>query len=155
MVSGAMGRWAPLSWRQISSVLVVPLLGLILVTIFDFWKRQIPDSIPIALFGWAVGTTAFAMSSQGWVSLALGLGLGFSIGGFLFWLGGFGGGDAKLLAAVGATLGPRALLAFLFYCAIAGGLLAAVALLRGKRDLAYTPAMALGFFVFMMIRGMR
>ena len=131
------------------------MLALILATIFDFWKRQIPDSIPIALFGWAVGTTAFGMSSQGWISLALGLGLGFAIGVFLFWLGGFGGGDAKLLAALGATLGPRALPAFLFYVAIAGGLLAAVALLRGKRDLAYAPALALGLLVFMMIRGMR
>ena len=136
-------------------MLVVPLLALILAALCDVSKRQIPDAIPIALLGWAVGTTAFGTASQGWISLALGLGLGFSIGAFLFWLGGFGGGDAKLLAAVGATLGPRALLAFLFYCAIAGGLLAAIALLRGKRDLAYTPAMALGFFVFMMIRGMR
>ena len=136
-------------------MLLVPLLALILATIFDFWKRQIPDSIPITVFLWAVGTTAFGMSSQGWISLALGLGLGFSIGAFLFWIGGFGGGDAKLLAVVGAALGPRALPAFLFYCAIAGGLLAAVALLRGRRELAYTPAMALGLFVFMMIRGMR
>ena len=136
-------------------MLLVPLFALLLATIFDFRTRQIPDSIPIALVGWAVGTTAFGMSSHGWMSLGLGLTLGASIGTFLFWLGGFGGGDAKLLAAVGATLGPRALPAFLFYAAIAGGLLAAVALLRGKRDLAYTPAMALGFFVFMMIRGMR
>ena len=122
-------------------MLVVPLLALVLAASFDFWKRQIPDAIPIALVGWAVGTTALGTSSQGWISLALGLGLGFSIGAFLFWLGGFGGGDAKLLAAVGATLGPRALPAFLFYCAIVGGLLAAIALLRGRRDLAYTPAM--------------
>ena len=83
------------------------------------------------------------------------MGVGVSIGVFLFWLGGFGGGDAKLLAALGATLGPRALLPFLFYAAIAGGLLAGVALVRGKRDLAYAPAMALGLLVFLMIRGMR
>lgn len=136
-------------------MLWVPLLGLILATIFDFWKRQIPDSIPIALLGWAVGTAAIGMSSPGWLALVSGLGLGVSIGVALFWLGGFGGGDAKLLAAVGATLGPRAFLAFLFCAAIAGGLLAVVALLRGKRDLAYAPAMALGLFVLMMIRGIR
>ena len=75
-------------------VLVVPLLALVLATICDFWNRQIPDSIPIAMLGWAVGTTAYGISSQGWTSLALGLGLGFSIGAFVFWLGGFGGGDA-------------------------------------------------------------
>ena len=144
-----------MSWRPISSVLLVPLLALVLAAIFDFWKRPIPDSIPIAVLAWAAVTTAFGMSSDGWTSLAIGLGLGFAIGAFLFWLGGFGGGDAKLLAAVGVTLGPRALQAFMLYSAIAGGLLAAVALLRGRRDLAYTPAMALGFLVFMMIRGMR
>ena len=136
-------------------MLLVPLLALGLATIFDFWKRQIPDLVPIALVGWAVGSTAFGMSSQGWISMALGLGLGASIGALLFWLGGFGGGDAKLLAAVGATLGLRALPAFLFYVAIAGGLLAGVALVRGKRDVAYAPAMAIGLFVFIMIRGMR
>lgn len=112
-------------------MLLVPLLALIVATVFDVWRREIPDSIPILLIGWAVGTTAFGMTSQGWTSLALGAGAGFATGAFLFWLGGFGGGDAKLLAAVGATLGPRALLVFLFYAAIAGGLLAAVAFLRG------------------------
>ena len=136
-------------------MLLVPLLSLVLATIFDFWKRQIPDWIPIALLVWAIGTTAFGMSSQGWTSLALGLALGFSIGAFLFWLGGFGGGDAKLLAVLGATLGPRGFVAFLFCAAVAGGLMAVIALARGRRDLAYVPAMALGFFVFMMSRGMR
>ena len=42
---------------------------------------------------------------------------------------------------------------FLFHVAIAGGLLAAIALLRGRRDLAYTPAM--GRFMLMMTRGVR
>lgn len=135
-------------------MLLAPLAALTLATIFDFRKRQIPDSIPIALIVWAIGTTAIGMSSAGWTSLVLGLTFGFSIGALLFWLGGFGGGDAKLLAAVGATLGPEALFTFLFWTAIAGGLFAAIALARGKRDLAYVPAMTLGLFVFMMIRGM-
>ena len=136
-------------------MLAVPLLGLVLATISDFWKREIPDAIPIALIGWAIGMTAFGTPSQGWISLAFGFGLGLAIGAFLFWIGGFGGGDAKLLVALGATLGPRAFLVFLLYVAIAGGLLAAVALIRGKRDLAYAPAMALGLLVFMMMRGLR
>jgi len=136
-------------------VLWVSLVSLVLATIIDFRTREIPDSIPIALFGCAVAGTAFGVASHGWMSLALGLGLGFSVGAFLFWLGGFGGGDAKLLAAVGATLGPREFPTFLFYVAIAGGLLAAIALLRGRRDIAYTPAMALGLFMLMMTRGVR
>lgn len=136
-------------------MLWIPLLALTLAATFDFRQRHIPDSIPLALFGWAVITTAFGISSPGWVSLSLGLALGVSLGVFLFWLGGFGGGDVKLLAAVGAVLGPRALLPFLFCTAVAGGLLAAIALLRGKRDLAYAPAMALGMVVLIVIRGTR
>lgn len=33
--------------------------------------------------------------------------------------------------------------------------LAAIALLRGRRDIAFTPAMALGLFMLMMTRGVR
>jgi Flp pilus assembly protein protease CpaA len=85
----------------------------------------------------------------------LGLGFGFAIGALLFWLGGFGGGDAKLLTAMGAVLGVRSLPAFLFYASIAGGVLAAIAVGRGQRQIPYAPAMALGFFFFIMMRGMR
>jgi prepilin peptidase CpaA len=134
-------------------VLLVPLLALVIATLFDVRTRQIPDSISIGVLLWAIAATAFGLSSHGWTSLVFGAGLALSIGVLLFWLGGFGGGDVKLLASLGATLGLQALPAFLFYSAIAGGILAAIALARGKRDLAYAPAMALGWVVFMMVRG--
>ena len=47
-------------------MLLAPLAALTLATIFDFRKRQIPDSIPIALIVWAIGTTAIGVSSAGW-----------------------------------------------------------------------------------------
>ncbi len=134
---------------------LVPLLGLVAASLFDFSKRQIPDAIPIMLVGWAVGATALGVASHGWLSFAGGVGLGMSVGTFSFWLGGFGGGDAKLLAAVGAAVGLREFLPFLVFTAIAGGFLAALALARGKRDLAYAPAMALGMLVLMIIRVFR
>ena len=136
-------------------MLLVPFLALVLATILDLRTREIPDAIPIVVIGWAVGATAFGISPHGWISMMLGLGFGAATGLLLFWFGGFGGGDAKLLAGVGAAVGPRALPVFLFYAAIGGGVLALVALVRGKRDLAYAPAMAIGLLVFMMIRGVR
>jgi Flp pilus assembly protein protease CpaA len=136
-------------------VLLGPLLALVVASVVDLRKRQIPDSIPLVLMGWAVATTALGVSSHGWLSLVLGLGFGFAIGALLFWLGGFGGGDAKLLTAMGAVLGVRSLPAFLFYASIAGGVLAAIAVGRGQRQIPYAPAMALGFFFFIMMRGMR
>jgi prepilin peptidase CpaA len=54
----------------------------------------------------------------------------------------------KLVVAVGAALGPAALLATLFWVAICGGVLAVVALIRGRRDLAYVPAIAMGLLVY-------
>lgn len=61
---------------------------------------------------------------------------GFALGGLLFFplfaLGGLGAGDVKLLAAIGAWLGPAGAFYTALYAAIAGGVLAiAVAAARG------------------------
>lgn len=62
----------------------------------------------------------------------------------------FGGGDAKLIAAVGALLGPVGLLFALFWTAVAGGVLALIAMVRGQRDYAYGPAIALGYLAYLV-----
>ena len=62
----------------------------------------------------------------------------------VFYLGGLGGADVKLVAALGAAVGPVSLLCVLFWTALAGGLLALAAKSRGKRDFAYVPAIAAG-----------
>jgi prepilin peptidase CpaA len=136
-------------------MLWVPLGFLVAAAIADLRQREIPDLISVALVVWAVTATALGWSGHGWLSLTAGLGLGLTIGLVLFWLGGFGGGDAKILAALGATLGARDLFAVLFYVAIAGGALAVVALVRRQRDIAYVPAIALGFLAFVIARGLR
>ncbi len=56
-----------------------------------------------------------------------------------------GGGDAKLIAALGMLVGPVGLLIVLFGMAIAGGVLSLVAICRGQRDYAYVPAITAGF----------
>jgi prepilin peptidase CpaA len=54
----------------------------------------------------------------------------------------------KLLAGLGAVLGPAALLSALFWVVLAGAVLSAGAALRGRRELAYVPAIAAGLFVY-------
>jgi prepilin peptidase CpaA len=49
-----------------------------------------------------------------------------AVGILLFIPGWFGGGDAKLMAAVGLWIGPENLLLYLIWVALAGGVLAAV-----------------------------
>jgi prepilin peptidase CpaA len=136
-------------------MLWVPLGIVIAAAILDLRQREIPDAISVALLVWAVVATVLGWSGHGWLSLTFGLGMGLSIGLGLFWLGGFGGGDAKVLAALGATLGARDLFSLLFYVALAGGVLAVVALVRRQRDIAYVPAIALGFLAFVIARGLR
>lgn len=85
--------------------------------------------------------------------MLLGLVVAMAIGMLLFWRGGFGGGDVKVLAALGAIVGLGSLFSLLFYVAIVGGLFALVAVARGKSDLAYAPAITLGFLAFIITRG--
>jgi prepilin signal peptidase PulO-like enzyme (type II secretory pathway) len=48
-------------------------------------------------------------------------------------------------------LGTKGLLFLLYYAALAGGCLAVVALLRRRGDLAYGPAIALGYAALLMV----
>jgi prepilin peptidase CpaA len=49
--------------------------------------------------------------------------LGLLVFGVLFWLGGMGAGDVKLLAGIGAWVGPAQLLMAMLVTAIAGGIM--------------------------------
>ncbi len=70
--------------------------------------------------------------------------LGLALSAAVFFLGGLGGGDVKLLCAIGAVVGPWAMLSILAWMAVAGGILALLAVARGTRDFAYGPAIAIG-----------
>ena len=128
----------------------IPLPVLAVATVYDLRERQIPDWLSLVLLAWAVVAVATGLSAIGWLGLLCGAALGLAIAAPLFALGGFGGGDVKLVAALGAVLGPAALLAMLFWVAIAGGVLALVAKWRGQRDLAYVPAIAIGLFIYLV-----
>jgi prepilin peptidase CpaA len=125
----------------------------LVATVCDLRRRLIPDWIAVALVAWAVTATAFGLNAVGWWSLLGGFAVALLLGVVLFALGGLGGGDVKLLAGLGAALGLFAFFGLLFWVAIAGGILALVAACRGQRELAYVPAMALGFALFLLARG--
>jgi prepilin peptidase CpaA len=115
------------------------LLVLVVATFTDLRSRRIPNwlVLPFLLAGVAVapfrGAIAFFFRGDpgfyGWhgvgQSLA-GLTLGAAIYGFLFWMGGMGMGDVKLVAAVGAWIGPQQLLVALILTGLAGGAMALI-----------------------------
>jgi prepilin peptidase CpaA len=92
---------------------------------YDMLTMTIPNRVSIALivlFGLAalaVGLTATEIMMHiacGTALLALGIAL--------FAAGGFGGGDAKLIAAAGLWIGPGLVLPYLVYITLFGGVLA-------------------------------
>lgn len=126
------------------SILALFGAGLIAAVVFDLRRREIPDAIPFSLAllglvaGWLDGG-AGGLARALWGAL-----VGTAIG-TLAWLAlGFGGGDVKLVAALGAGLGASALIDALVWGALLGAVPCAVAWLRGAREVAYAPALVLG-----------
>ena len=126
-------------------MLIVPLLLLAWATICDLRSREIPDAISGLVAVWAIGARITGFIDVPWLHMAAGCLLGLGLGLILFRLGGLGGGDVKMIAALGMAVGPALLLEALFFMALAGVLLALVAALRSQREFAYMPAIAAGF----------
>ena len=129
--------------------LTVALLLLLIATVCDFRTREIPDWISVA-----IALLAIVASSAGWLGIGFPLiiaggALGFLVGYSLFRFAQLGGGDAKLIAALGLLVGPVGLLIVLFGMAIAGGILSLIAIWRKEQDYAYVPAIAAGFIWYL------
>ncbi len=128
--------------------LLVPLLLLLIAAAHDLRRREVPDWIALALLGWAATAATLGIGELNWLALGLGLAIGLMLTVPLFCLGGIGGADVKLIAALGSALGQWPLVQSLFWIALAGGALALVAQCRGQRTFAYVPAMFLGLSAF-------
>jgi prepilin peptidase CpaA len=123
---------------------IAPALALVAAGI-DLRTREIPDWIPISIAIWMLVSMigGFPPYPLDWVSVVLGGAIGLGVGWAAFALLGFGGGDAKLIAAIGLTVGPSGLLQVLCGSAIIGGAIAIVVAALGGRAFAYGPAIAL------------
>ena len=108
------------------SITLLPVL-LIIAAVGDVVSLRIPNWLTIliaVLFIPMALLTGMPAQEFGMHILAGALLFGF---GFIFFqFGLFGGGDAKLMAAAGLWFGTAQTLPFLFWTAVAGGLLAAV-----------------------------
>jgi prepilin peptidase CpaA len=116
------------------------LIVLAVATFTDLRYRRIPNwlVLPFLLAGivvspwrtdWCGISQDFSWHGLGqfrWYGIGqsfAGLGFGLLIFGFLFWLGGMGGGDVKLFAALGVWLGPVQMFWALFLTSLVGGIM--------------------------------
>lgn len=100
---------------------IVAFVICLVACICDLRTRRIPNVLTFGAAGLGFGFHAitgglgtFGASLAGWF-------VGAALLAPLFWLGGMGAGDVKLLAALGAWLGPKDILWVAFCSAIAGG----------------------------------
>jgi prepilin peptidase CpaA len=112
---------------------------LTLACIADLRTRRIPNVLTFSAAALAVGYHA---TTGGWAAVGLSVGgwlLGVALFFPMFALRGMGAGDVKLLATVGAWLGPAQVLLVALASSIAGGVLAlGVALFHGYLKKALT-----------------
>jgi prepilin peptidase CpaA len=118
--------------------LAAPLqIGLVILVVaaavFDVRERRIPNWLTAS--GLVAGILINVVGS-GWQGLklaALGLGLAFLIYFALFALRAAGGGDVKLMAAIGSFSGPSNWLVIFVFASVLGGIAAIVlALVKGR-----------------------
>ena len=107
--------------------------------VFDLHNSRIPNALTVGAALAAVivsaltgGVAAVGSSAAGWaIAAALWLPI--------YALGGMGAGDVKLMAAIGAWLGPASTIYAVLYAAIAGGVFAiALAIAQGCVRQTYT-----------------
>jgi prepilin peptidase CpaA len=98
----------------------------------DLRWRKIPNCLTLPAIALGFGLNFLGNSWNG--LLAAGLGFAIGIGLFILpWiLGGIGGGDVKLLGALGALLGSYAVLNIFLYSSLVGGVIAVALALANK-----------------------
>lgn len=111
------------------------LAGLLAAGLWDARARRVPNALN---FGFALAGLAAHLTVHGWDGVV------FSVGGWLvglfvvflpFLLRLYRGGDAKLVMAVGAWLGPAGAITAFLYGVVAGGLVGLVTALLHRRAL--------------------
>jgi prepilin peptidase CpaA len=102
----------------------------------DLRSRRIPNSLTLALASAGLLQAVLLPARAGGIGLggsAAGLALGLLVPFVFFAINALGAGDVKLLAAVGAWVGPHPILIIMLVAAIIGGVLAIVQGLMQRR----------------------
>ena len=112
---------------------------MIIATVVDIRTRRIPNALTATIAGVGIGFAAAGISHVSLVGAVLGMALGLVLMLPGHVLGATGAGDVKLMAAVGAVVGPLLIVKAFLFTAVAGGVLAIV-VATGRRRLTATLA---------------
>ncbi len=128
-------------------MMLVPVVACLVATWHDVRTREIPDTVSAVLAVAGIVATWMGWIHGGWLPCITGGVLGFLLVLPFSLSGGIGGGDLKLVAALGIWLGPLPLIQALFWTALAGVACAVIAKARKQKDFAYVPAITAGLMI--------
>jgi len=111
----------------------IAILVVSLAAFLDVRTRRIPNWLTLGLVIIGVALNLWRAGLMGAELALAGTVLGFLMLLPFYALGGIGAGDVKLLAAVGALLGPELLVSVAAYGALVGGLMSVVILARRSK----------------------
>lgn len=100
------------------------ILVLFLSVYYDVSEKRIPNMITFPLIIWGFSSNSFYSGLTGFQFSFMGFLCGFAVFFVPFAFHLMGGGDVKLMAAIGSVLGWKMVLFALLYTALAGGLIA-------------------------------
>jgi prepilin peptidase CpaA len=135
-------------------VVVPAFITSVVACFFDLTTRRIPNVLTL---GSALAAFVFQATTGGWSDLGAAL-AGWLVGAVMFFpffaLGGMGAGDVKLVAALGAWLGPAATFWLVIYTLLAGGVIA-VALTLPTGYLLTAVSNIAGLFRYWSVAGLK
>ncbi len=99
----------------------------------DWRSRRLPNWWTVSGLAVGVALNAALLGWPGARSALLGAGLGLLVLFPFVWVRAMGGGDWKLMGALGALLGPAQLLIVLYVSAITAGVMAVIEIFRRRR----------------------
>ena len=116
-----------------SGAFVVLAAGVTAATVIDLRTRRIPNALTASMTGIGIALAATGVSGVPVAGAFLGfaIGLALMLPGYAF--GATGAGDVKLMAAVGAIVGPGLVVVAFLCTVLAGGVLAVVVAIRRRR----------------------
>jgi prepilin peptidase CpaA len=149
-----MGSARPGGGRFVTGFQAVALAVGAVACVTDVRFRKVPNWLTASAVLAGLSGHVIAPGGQGLVAAALGMAVGLAVFFPFFALGGMGGGDVKLMAALGTWIGWSAIIWTALYGAVAGGVLGlAVALAQGYLRQALSNIG--GLFLFWSAQGVR
>ncbi len=126
----------------------------IAASVTDQTTSRVPNVLTFSAAGLAIAAHLAAPSGSGGVFAIVGLLAGLAVFFPLFALGAMGAGDVKLMAAVGAWIGWKAVLFVALYGSVAGGVLALFVAVR-QQYLKQALANIKMLFLFWWVEGVK